>query len=98
MKMLEYGLVLCEDDQDIVDIYAKGMMEALRVDGCTVTRGIGYWKGKCETTHTICVCKPEHVGGRDKYMLASLADAYMRTHNQESVMTFIRETDVVFVC
>lgn len=97
MKMLEYGLVLCEDDQDIVDIYAKGMMEALRVDGCTVTRGIGYWKGKRETTHTISICKPPHVGGRDKFMLSCVADSYKQVRNQESVMTFIREVAVVFV-
>ena len=35
MKMLEYGLVLCEDDQDIVDLYANGLMEALKVQGCS---------------------------------------------------------------
>ena len=97
MKMLEYGLVQCEDDQDIVDIYAKGLMEALRVDGCTVTRGIGYWKGKRETTHTISICKPQHVGGKDKFMLSCVADAYKQVRNQESVMTFIREVDVDFV-
>lgn len=97
MKMLEYGLVLAEDDQDIVGIYAKGLMEALRVDGCTVTRGIGYWQGKRETVHTITVCKPERVGGRDKFMLACVADSYKHVRNQASVMTFIRDTDVVFV-
>ena len=97
MKMLEYGLVLAEDDQDVVDVYARGLMEALKVEGCTVVRGIGYWKGKRETVHTITVCKPEHVGWRDKFMLACVADSYKQVRNQESVMTFIRDTDVVFV-
>ena len=97
MKMLEYGLVLAEDDQDVVDVYARGLMEALKVEGCTVVRGIGYWHGKRETVHTITVCKPEHVGGRDKYMLACVAASYKHARNQESAMIFIRDTDVVFV-
>ena len=97
MKMLEYGLVLCEDDQDIVDLYANGLMEALKVQGCSVVRGFGYWNGAKETTHTITVCKPGHVGGRDKFMLACLADSYKQVRKQSEVMTFIREIDVVFI-
>ena len=95
--MLEYGLVLAEDDQDVVDVYARGLMEALKVEGCTVVRGIGYWKGRRETVHTITVCKPERVGGRDQFMLAYVADSYKQVRNQESAMIFIREVDVVFV-
>ncbi len=97
MKMLEYGLVLCEDDQDIVDLYANGLMEWLGVQGCSVVRGFGYWKGKKEVTHTITVCTPEKVGGSDKYMLACLADSYKKARKQSEVMTFIREIDVVFI-
>ena len=97
MKMLEYGLVLCEDDQDIVDLYANGLMEALKVQGCSVVRGFGHWNGAKEATHTITVCKPEHVGGRDKFMLACLADSYKQVRKQSEVMTFIREIDVVFI-
>lgn len=97
MKMLEYGLVLCEDDQDIVDVYANGLMEALKVQGCSVVRGFGYWNGAKETTHTITVCKPRDVSGRDKFMLPCLADSYKQVRKQSEVMTFIRELDVVFI-
>lgn len=97
MKMREYGLVLCEDDLDIVDLYANGLMEALKVQGCSVVRGFGYWNGAKETTHTITVCKPEHVGGRDKLELLLLADSYQNVRKQSEVMVFIRETDVVFI-
>ena len=97
MKMLEYGLVLCEDDPAIVDRYAYDLMAELRVQGCSVVRGVGYWNGEIETTHTITVCKPEHVGGRDKFMLACLADSYKQVRKQSEVMTFIREIDVVFI-
>ena len=97
MKMREYGLVLCEDDQDIVDLYANGLMEALKVQGCSVVRGFGYWNGAKETTHTITVCKPVVVGRQDKFMLACLADSYKQVRKQSEVMTFIREIDVVFI-
>ena len=97
MKMLEYGLVLCEDDLDIVDTFANRLMEALKVPGCSVVRGFGYWNGAKETTHTITVCKPEHVGGRNKLELLYLADSYQQWREQSEVMTFIREIDVVFI-
>ena len=97
MKMLEYGLVLCEDDLDIVDTFANRLMDALKVPGCSVVRGFGYWNGAKETTHTITVCKREHVGGTDKFELMYLAGSYKRAREQSEVMTFIREIDVVFI-
>lgn len=97
MKMKEYNLVLATDDQDMVALYASAMQEGLEVDGCTVTRGIGFWKGKREIVHTVTVAKQEVVGGKANFMLACIADSYREVAQQDSVMTYTREVDVCFV-
>lgn len=98
MKMKEYNLVLATDDQDMVTVYANAMQEGLEVDGCTVTRSVGFWKGgEREIVHTITVVKQEVVGGKANFMLACIADSYRKIAQQDSVMTYIREVDVCFV-
>lgn len=97
MKMKEYNLVLATDDQDMVALYANAMQEGLEVDGCTITRGIGFWKGEREIVHTVTVVKQEVVGGKANLMLACIADSYRKVAQQDSVMTYIREVDVCFV-
>lgn len=97
MKMKEYNLVLATDDQDVVTVYANAMQEGLEVDGCTITRGIGFWKGGREIVHTVTVVKQEVVGGKANFMLACIADSYRKVAQQDSVMTYIREVDVCFV-
>lgn len=97
MKMKEYNLVLATDDQDMVTLYANAMQEGLEVDGCTVTRGIGFWKGEREIVYTVTVVKQEVVGGKANLTLACIADSYRKVAQQDSVMTYIREVDVCFV-
>lgn len=97
MKMKEYNLVLATDDQDMVTLYANALQEGLRVEGCTVTRGIGFWRGEREIVHTLTVVKQEVVGGKDCFMLTCIADSYRQVAKQESVMTYIREVDACFV-
>ena len=64
-----------------------------RFCGCTITDGLGYWKGASERCWVLTILDGAHLPG----IIANIAKAYKTRFNQESVLIETIGNDIDFI-
>lgn len=80
----EHKLLMGRDDTKDDDLlkWLTGQLYKHRIDGATITNGIGVWKGKLEPQTTLTV-----IGDvSEEIPLRKIAEKYAEDFNQESVL------------